>query len=579
MITKDEYCRLSSAMIVCFASKGMWIKFVIGIQDTLSHDPSKSFTTLCWAQHTPRSKMASFATFSIITIRGLEDVCALLSANDYRMHEVRAFKSGCFVRLGEALTDNTMVFSLALNTRMQDGSNTTTTTTTRGAASRYRRPEALLAFIAHSQTLQEFTLKEFDDQDGPANDKALCADILAALAQSTCVAKFDCGVRVPSKSLSHLLCRTTSLLNLEIDLDQFTNEPDRLLIAQGLGSNNTLCRLLLLGLTDNFFTEAILSHRPAHSTLKELVIVPRAQNVSVDAISTYLRSSNINHFVWKAQHFEKEKWELLSDALRSNPAIEKLTLEYCTFDTQGTLALIKSMRPASDGCVVVKELSLTRFPDVTMLGNSLTTFGDAAFGIVVADLLADSSLERLSVTGLCSGGEMKEEHCFFRILDENNANIRVSSLHVDYLTDTEAEAFTFLMRQSTHLQSFTVDGAIDLDFNQYNIVNALRENGSLRTMALAEDQMYPASDGPPLSKRDRREMKMYLKRNAILTQLLRRPRLDDTHDDAIDVTDLALFPVLFSAANVATCMAPTWFLTGLLAASGTSIGPTVIRDA
>jgi hypothetical protein len=127
------------------------------------------------------------------------------------------------------------------------------------------------------------------------------------------------------------------------------------------------------------------------------------------------------------------------------------------------------------------------------------------------------------------------------------------------------------MRQSTHLHSFTVD-VMDSDFYQYGIVIALHENGSLQTMSLAEG-------GPPLSKRDRREMRTYLKRNATLPQLLRRPRLDHTDDDAIDVTDLALFPALFSAANVASCMAPTWFLTGLLAASGTSIGPKIIRDA
>jgi hypothetical protein len=504
----------------------------------------------------------------MVVIRGLEDVCALLSANDPRMPRVRAFKSGCPVCLGEALVENTMVVSLELNTRMHGGS---TTLSTRGA-SRYRRPDALLSFIAKSQTLQEFKLTEYDDQDRPANDNALCDDILAALAQSTSIARFECGIRVPSKSLSQLLCRTTSLLNMEIDLDQFTNDPDRLLIAQGLGSNNTLCRLLMLGLTDTSFIEAILSHLRAHSTLKELVIVPREQkNVPLYALCTYLRSSTINHFEWRAQHFEKEKWELLSNALRSNPAIEKLTLEYCTFDSEGTLAFIKSMRPVSDGSVVVKELSLTRFPDVTMLGSSITTFGDVTFGTVVADLLDDSSLDTLSVSGLLSGGEMKEEDCFFRILEENDANIRISSLHVDYLTETEAEAFTCLMRQSTHLHSFTVD-VMDSDFYQYGIVIALHENGSLQTMSLAEG-------GPPLSKRDRREMRTYLKRNATLPQLLRRPRLDHTDDDAIDVTDLALFPALFSAANVASCMAPTWFLTGLLAASGTSIGPKIIRDA
>jgi hypothetical protein len=211
-----------------------------------------------------------------------------------------------------------------------------------------------------------------------------------------------------------------------------------------------------------------------------------------------------------------------------------------------------------------------------MLGSSITTFGDVTFGIVAADLLDDSSLDTLSVrSGLLSGGEMKEDDCFFRILEENDANIRISSLHVDNLTETEAEAFTCLMRQSTHLHSFTVD-VMDSDFYQYSIVIALHENGSLQTMSLAEDQMYPARDGPPLSKRDRHEMRTYLKRNATLPQLLRRPRLDDTDDD---VTDVALFPALFSAANVASCMAPTWFLTGLLAASGTSTGPKMIRDA
>jgi hypothetical protein len=92
--------------------------------------------------------------------------------------------------------------------------------------------------------------------------------------------------------------------------------------------------------------------------------------------------------VESAQHFEKEKWELLSDALRSNPAIEKLTLEYCTFDSEGTLAFIKSMRPVSDGSVVVKELSLTRFPDVTMLGSSITTFG-VVMCCVVMEVLPD----------------------------------------------------------------------------------------------------------------------------------------------------------------------------------------------
>jgi hypothetical protein len=88
-------------------------------------------------------------------------------------------------------------------------------------------------------------------------------------------------------------------------------------------------------------------------------------------------------------------------------------------------------------------------------------------------------------------------------------------------------------------------------------------------MSLAEDQIYRRRDEPPLSKRERREMRTYLKRNTTLPQLLRRPRLDDS-DDAVDVTDLALFPVLFSTANVACYMAPTWFLTALLAASDTS---------
>jgi hypothetical protein len=151
-------------------------------------------------------------------------------------------------------------------------------------------------------------------------------------------------------------------------------------------------------------------------------------------------------------------------------------------------------------------------------------------------------------------------------------------LNVEYLTEPEAEAFSYVMRLSTHLRSFAVD-AIDSDFYQYSIVNALHENGSLQTMLLAEDQMYRTRDGPPLSKRERREMRTYLKRNTTLPQLLRQPRLDDTDDDAEDVTDLALFPVLFSAANVASRMAPTWFLTGLLAASGTSMGPKTFDDA
>jgi hypothetical protein len=490
-------------------------------------------------------------------------MCALLRANDPLTREVPAFYDGCPVLLGQALTENTHVTSLELNTWMHDGSAS-------GGASGYRRPEALLTFLANSQTLTEVTLTEEDDGVRPVNDKAFCDDILAALAQKTSTITVDWCRHFSPESISRFLLCTESLSNFKMDIDLFANDPDRLMVAQALGANKTLCCLLIRGLTDASFADAILSHLPTHSTLKELILNPRGENLPVYALCAYLRSCSIQHIALRDLDFGKETWELLSDALRSNPVIEKLTLKWCSFDSEGTQAFIKSMLPVSDGSVVVRELSLTKSP-------MEATFGDAIFGKVVADLLTDSPLETLHLLDL-SSGMMSEDDDFFRILEEKEARIRIPCLHVDYLKESEAEAFSYVVRLSTHLRSFTVQ-AIDSEFYQYSIVQAMHENGSIQTMSLAERQGYRTRDGPPLSISERRELELLLERNRTLPQLLRHPRLADTDDDAFDATDLALFPVLFSAARVAVFMAPSWLLAGLLAASGTAIGPKMGNDA